>query len=915
MPVHRTPARASRRSLKSVVKAHAKSLMLAALATGATVAQAGPDVIVGDLDQVQNWGQVSGIRAYSVGTVSCNIGDQPLEWEDQPQPGFTGNIYPVISGNVYRLRDGRFQQLGQQWLKHGFCALNGNVCSSCPQQSNPGCRYLMPGCSDPYSASLNGSQGGLGPKYEVNPSTGFFPVNWTAIGSNGNTTGDAIYKRIQVPDSELSATNGTYFVSSIYIHPQDSTNNVDNNSQSYRRVTVSGANKDLLVTDTTQRQKPAIFAWKDYGNGATGGSGIPDETVLLSPIDVPDDGRFWVGSKVISLGNGQFRYEYAVQNLTSHRAGREFRVPVAATANVTGIGFADVGYHSGERQRGDDWTISVSDGYVTWTMPDLYADDQWENALRWDTIYNFWFVSDVPPATGDVQLKLFLAGSATDTHQAFVHTAGVGGTPPPPSNDNCASAIALGNGSTAAFDTTSATTDGLAESLCNFSSNNQITNDVWYTFTTTNCAGDLTVSTCGSSFDTKLAIYPGTPCPSGIDMAIACNDDSSVCPTNNGLSSIITFAAAANTTYRVRVGGFNGATGTGQLSITRPVCVPAAPVNDRCSNALWITDGQTITGSTALATNTAADGPAACSSGTSRDVWFKYRPTVSGPVVIGTCGSTFDTVLSVHGSCGGASIRCNDEHNTAGYCSSPNASRVSVNLNAGTTYLIRMAGWGASSFGDFALTVTGGGGIAPPSNDDCSGRAGIGLGNQAFSLVGATTDGPTHGGLTAHNDVWYNHPGLCTGNLRIRVCNPQGFTPRLAVYSGEGCANLESRFLGFGVPAASTECGSAAVEYTVLGLQAGTPVSIRVGSLSASSFGTGTLQLECLPAGPTCNDIDFNNDQLFPDDSDLVAFLDVLAGGSCPTAACDDIDFNNDGLFPDDQDLLTFLRVLAGGDC
>jgi hypothetical protein len=64
-----------------------------------------------------------------------------------------------------------------------------------------------------------------------------------------------------------------------------------------------------------------------------------------------------------------------------------------------------------------------------------------------------------------------------------------------------------------------------------------------------------------------------------------------------------------------------------------------------------------------------------------------------------------------------------------------------------------------------------------------------------------------------------------------------------------------------------------------------------------------------------CNTIDFNNDTLFPDDNDLVDFLSVLAGGSCPTAACDDIDFNNDGLFPDDQDLLTFLRVLAGGDC
>jgi hypothetical protein len=41
----------------------------------------------------------------------------------------------------------------------------------------------------------------------------------------------------------------------------------------------------------------------------------------------------------------------------------------------------------------------------------------------------------------------------------------------------------------------------------------------------------------------------------------------------------------------------------------------------------------------------------------------------------------------------------------------------------------------------------------------------------------------------------------------------------------------------------------------------------------------------------------------------------VLAGSECSTGACNDIDFNNDGLFPDDSDLISFLTVLAGGDC
>jgi hypothetical protein len=73
------------------------------------------------------------------------------------------------------------------------------------------------------------------------------------------------------------------------------------------------------------------------------------------------------------------------------------------------------------------------------------------------------------------------------------------------------------------------------------------------------------------------------------------------------------------------------------------------------------------------------------------------------------------------------------------------------------------------------------------------------------------------------------------------------------------------------------------------------------------------VQSTLLTPPASCDSIDFNNDGLFPDDTDLVDFLSVLAGSSC--APCNDIDFNNDGLFPDDSDLVAFLRVLAGGDC
>ncbi len=71
---------------------------------------------------------------------------------------------------------------------------------------------------------------------------------------------------------------------------------------------------------------------------------------------------------------------------------------------------------------------------------------------------------------------------------------------------------------------------------------------------------------------------------------------------------------------------------------------------------------------------------------------------------------------------------------------------------------------------------------------------------------------------------------------------------------------------------------------------------------------------------PGCDDIDFDNDGLFPSDGDLVAFLTVLAGGECPTDVpggfgCDSLDFNGDGITPSDEDLIAFLTVLAGAPC
>ena len=69
--------------------------------------------------------------------------------------------------------------------------------------------------------------------------------------------------------------------------------------------------------------------------------------------------------------------------------------------------------------------------------------------------------------------------------------------------------------------------------------------------------------------------------------------------------------------------------------------------------------------------------------------------------------------------------------------------------------------------------------------------------------------------------------------------------------------------------------------------------------------------------GPTCGDIDINNDGASFDPTDIDAFLSVFSEGPCvpAEATCDGIDFNGDsGLF-DPCDIDAFLLVFSEGPC
>lgn len=361
--------------------------------TGEVAGVIGPDVIVGELHNLNNYGTDGTLSAFSVGTTSCNRGDTPLSWIAN------NNQHPVIGQNMYRLRDGRFEQIGQSWLKHGFLALAENACGLGCQ--NPGTGALLGvGCSDPYSANLNGQQNNLAPKSEVNAATGFFPYP-----PSNPTWSGSMARRLQVHNSDLDPAldgGGLYFVEGQYVAADDAAAGNNHNNASYRRVTMSpngGGGWNMLFASPTMRERAAIRAWRDN-----------DPAVVETNVVVPNDGLLILAARATHLGNGLWQYEYAIQNLNSDRSAGSFSVPAPTSKNITDLGFHDVPYHSGEPYDGTDWPPVASDDQITWATPP-HATNPNANALRWGTLYNFRFAVNAPPTSTTVTIGLFKPGT------------------------------------------------------------------------------------------------------------------------------------------------------------------------------------------------------------------------------------------------------------------------------------------------------------------------------------------------------------------------------------------------------------------------------------------------------------------------------------------------------------------------
>lgn len=417
-----------------------------------------------------------------------------------------------------------------------------------------------------------------------------------------------------------------------------------------------------------------------------------------------------------------------------------------------------------------------------------------------------------------------------------------------PVNDQCAGATPLVAGTPVNLNTVAATALNDPTPACQ----TDVGAGVWYTYTPTT-TGPVTISTCGSSFDTVISVYTGL-CGALQPLVNGCNDDNG--PSCDGEQASITFNGVAGTVYRILIAGYSGATGTLTVTVNPTTNPPDGPVNDNCLGAILVSAGSTVTTDTTGATSTGDPTPS-CQPDSGAAVWYSFTPTATGPVTVSTCGSEFDTVLSVYsGPCGTITPvagACNDDNGPA--CAGEQAS-LTFNATAGTLYWFVVSGFSGAT-GNLTISVSG---TNQPVgfNDECG---------QAIPMTAGTTYTANTEEATDDNDptpdcneeftggIWYTFTPVASGAVTISTCGSD-FDTVVAVFTGTcgtftplicndddgpGCAGLQ---------ASVTFNGVAGTTYWILVGGAGETGNVSI-SATASSGPIGIPIITAQPQNQT----------------------------------------------------------------
>jgi len=317
-----------------------------------------------------------------------NVGTTDVPWYAKFSgafPPYGNDQHPFLVWNMYRIANGALEQIGRSPLKHAFLTLN----TSCGCGSG---HVLFVSCEDTYGSSTNDSVQNLGPREELSAHTGIwqrcgslFDPDCDGVANPAPPRATVMDRRMAVAESDLRTAGAAYFVDAWYVVRDDV--NIFN-TMGHRRVTpTGGATWTFSLSGNPYTSGPVIDEWVDPAAPGPAAESVLVETAF---------GRVKVAVRATDLGEGQWRYDYAVMNLDFDSRLEAFSVPLPAGAVPRNAGF-----HDADRDAANDWTATVTDDRITWTAPSEAA------AQDYSTLLSFRFaVNAIPSAVGGASVKL-----------------------------------------------------------------------------------------------------------------------------------------------------------------------------------------------------------------------------------------------------------------------------------------------------------------------------------------------------------------------------------------------------------------------------------------------------------------------------------------------------------------------------
>ncbi len=410
----------------------------------------------------------------------------------------------------------------------------------------------------------------------------------------------------------------------------------------------------------------------------------------------------------------------------------------------------------------------------------------------------------------------------------------VGTPPPPPSNDNCATATMLTVGSDLSCSSPVAgTTIDATQSLAGCVGTAD--DDVWYSFVATGSNHSIIVNNTGGNTDIVTQVFD------------SCGGASLVCQDTPN-SPINLTGLVPSTTYYFRIYTYSSTT-TIRTSFT--VCVgtpPAPPANDTCAGALPLAESANTSCANAVSGTTVSATPSAsgtCST-SGKDVWYAFIPLTTGNYNFSVSevtdyGTSTTYVTLYSGECGSTT-----QIGTS--CTTTSISDVA--LTASTTYYVVVRTTSTTAGVDFSLCAYPT--PPPPVNDTCEGA--LTLTESADSTCANVVSGTTVSATPSSSgtcsavgkDVWYAFTPSQTNEYIFGVTETQDFgtsSTYLSVYSGS-CGSTTQ---------VGTGCSSSSA---TLALTAGTPYYVVVRSTSTTAgvnFNLCAYPKPPVPANDACS--------------------------------------------------------------